>query len=77
MTSNHNAKRLFCRICKEYHPTGMDDYVKKASEENTESKDGTKDKGKCASVKEKLDTEVISMCVVPVLVGHRNSRKIV
>ena len=37
MTSNHNAKtckqRLLCRICKEYHPTGMHDYVKKASEE--------------------------------------------
>ena len=55
----------------------MDGYVKKASEENTESKDGTKDTVKCAPVKEKLDTEVISMCVVPVWVGHRNSRKMV
>ena len=70
MTSNHNAKtckqRLPCRICKKYHPTGMHGYVKKASEENTESKDGTKDTVKRASVKGKLDTEVVSMCVVPV-----------
>ena len=81
MTSNHNAKtckqRLLCGICKEYHPTGMHAYVTKASEENTESKDGTKDTVKCASVKGKIDTEVIHMCVVPVWVGHRNSRKMV
>ena len=37
--------------------TGMHGYVKKASEENTESKDGTKVTVKCASVKGKLDTE--------------------
>ena len=58
MTSNHNAKtckqRLLCRICKEYHPTGMHGYVKKASEEYTEYKDGTKDTLKCASVKGNL-----------------------
>ena len=70
MTSNHNAKtckqRLLCRICKEYHPTGMRGYVKKASEECTECKDDIKDTVKCASVKGKVDTEVISMCVVPV-----------
>ena len=81
MTSNQNAKnckqRLLCRICKEYHPTGMHGYVKKASEEYTEYKNGTKDTMKCASVKGKLDTEVISMYVVPVWVGHRNSRKMV
>ena len=79
MTSNHNPKtckqRLLCRICKEYQPTGMHSYVKKASEENTESEDGTRDTVKCASVKGKYDTEVISLCVVPVWVGHRNSRK--
>ena len=77
MTSNHNAKtckqRLLCRICKEYHPTGMHSYVKKASEEYTEYKDAVK----CASVKGKPDTEVISMCVVPVWIVHRKSRKMV
>ena len=36
--------------------------MKKVSEENTESKDGTKDTVKCASLKGKLDTEVMSMC---------------
>ena len=55
----------------------MHGYVKKASEECTESIYGTKDMVKCASVKGKLDTEVTSMCVVPVWVGHRNSRKMV
>ena len=81
MIGNRNAKtckqRLLCRICEEYHPTGMHGYFKKASEEYTEYKDGTKDTVKCASVKGKLDTEVITMCVVPVWVGHRNSRGMV
>ena len=48
----------------------MHGYVKKVSEGNTESKYDTKDTVKCSSVKGKLDTEVISMCVVPVWVGH-------
>ena len=51
-------------------------YVKKFSERNTDSKDDTKDTIKWASVKI-LETEVISMCVVPVWVGHRNSRKMI
>ena len=80
MTSNHNVKtckqRLLCRICQEYHP-GMHGYVKKVSEGNTDSKDHTKDTVKCVSVKRKLGTEVISMCLAPVWVGHRNSRKMV
>ena len=52
-------------------------YVKKASEEYTKYKDGTKDTVKCASVKKTFGIEVISMCVLPVWVGHRNSRKMV
>ena len=44
----------------------MHGYVKKFSEENIESKNDTKDTVKCASVKRKIDTEVVSMCVVPV-----------
>ena len=55
----------------------MHGYVKKASGENTESKDGTKDTVKFASVKGKIDAEVISLCVVTVWVGHRNFRKMV
>ena len=51
----------------------MHSYVKKASEEYTEYKDAVK----CASVKGKPDTEVISMCVVPVWIVHRKSRKMV
>ena len=38
---------------------------RKFLKKNTESKDCTKDTVKCASVKRKLDSEVISMCVVP------------
>ena len=48
----------------------MHGYLKKVSAGNTESKYDTKDTVKCSSVKGKLDTEVISMCVVPVWVGH-------
>ena len=70
-------QRSLWRIFKEYHPTGTHGYIKKASKENIESKDDTKDKVKCASVKGKLDTEVISMCVMSVCVIHRNSRKMV
>ena len=66
-----------CRIYKECNPTGIHSYVKKAPEENTDFKVCTKDAVKCASVKAKLGTEVISMYVVPVWVGHRNSRKMV
>ena len=81
ITSNHNFKtckqRLLCRICKEYHPTGIHDCVKKFFEENTESEDRTKDTVKLATVKGEFDTEVISMCVVPIWVGHRNSRKLI
>ena len=55
----------------------MHRYVKKASEEYTECKDGTKDTVKWASVKRKLDTEVIGMCVTPIWLSHRNSRKMV
>ena len=66
-----------CRIYKECNPTGIHSYVKKAPEENTDFKVCTKDAVKCASVKAKLGTEVISMYVVPVWVGHRNSRKVI
>ena len=38
---------------------------RKFLKKNTESKDCTKDIVKCASVKRKIDSEVISMCVVP------------
>ena len=55
----------------------MRGYVKKVSEEYIEYKDGTKETVKCAAVKRKRDTELISMCVVPVWVGHKNSRKMV
>ena len=55
---------------------GMHVYVKKASEESTEYKDATKDTVKCSLVKGKLDTEVITMCVVPVWVGRRNGQDV-
>ena len=55
----------------------MDGYVKKASEEYTESKDGTKNAVKYGSVKGKLDNEVISACLVPVWVGQKNSIKMI
>ena len=35
----------------------------------------SKESVKCASVNGKLEAEVISMCAVPIWVGHKNSRK--
>ena len=86
MSKNHNTKncthRLICRTCKENHPTGMHEhYVRKCED----GKDGSltkrhssesKESVKCASVNGKLEAEVISMCVVPIWVGHKNSAKI-
>ena len=85
MSKNHNAKnctqRLVCRTCKENHQTGMHEYcVRKCKN----GKDGSlterhfnesKESVKCASVNGKLEAEVISMCVVPIWVGHKNSTK--
>ena len=85
MSKNLNGKncnqRLVCRTCKKNHPTGMHDYhVRKCEDE----KDGSlteshfsepKESVKCASVNGKREAEVISMCVVPIWVGHEISTK--
>ena len=77
MTSNHNAKigKLQAKIALEKLQRVPSNRNAWLHQENIESKDDTKDTVKCASEKGRLDTEV--MCVVPVCVIHRNSRKMV
>ena len=66
---------------QENHPTGMHDYyVRKCEEAKDESLTEnhsieSKESFKCASVNRKLEAEVISMCVVLIRVGHKNSTK--
>ena len=80
MSKNHNAKnctrRLICRNCKEYNPTGMHEYYVRKCEDG---KDGSlterhssesKKSVKCASVNGNLEAEVMSMCVAPIWVGQ-------
>ena len=43
--------------------------------DNTQHRESGTDTAKCALVNEKLDAEVISMCIVAVWVGHKSSRK--
>ena len=43
--------------------------------DNTQHRESGTDTAKCALVNEKLDAEVISMCIVAVWVGHKSSEK--
>ena len=85
MSKNRNAKnctqRLMCRTWKENHPTGMHEYYVRKCEGR---KDGSlterhsiqsKESVECASGNGKLEDEVISMCVVPIWVSHKNLAK--
>ena len=58
----------------------MRDYMKKKTNEdhdNAQPRESGADTVKCASVNEKLETEVISMCIVAIWVGHKSCRKMV
>ena len=84
MTENHNTKsckqRLVCRLCFELHQTEMHSCMKKKSNEdhdNAQLRKSEIDTLKCASVNEKLEAEVINMCIAAILVRHKKSRQIV
>ena len=69
---------LICRTRKENLPTGMHEYFLKKCEDGSLAERHSiesKEYIKCASVNGKLEAEVISMCVVPIWVGHKNSTK--
>ena len=79
---NHNArncrKRKEYKVCKKRHPTSLHGY--KAEKSKFKHLDGnsseeSKVNSNCATANTKSD--VISMCVVPVLVRHKFSNCIV
>ena len=58
--------------------TRMHDYIIRKTNkdhDNIQPRESRTDTVKCASVNGKLDTEVISMCIVAVWVGHESSKK--
>ena len=80
----HNAKiyskRRLCKVCNEKHPTILHGYIRQKvdnsqhqcnSEASEERKDG--EVAACASLNTGM--EVISMCIVPVKLIHRDSGK--
>ena len=72
--------RRTCKICKEKYSTGLHGFTfekkSKSSNDGTDANDPTV-KSNCASVGCPTDTlrQVISMCVIPVRVKHRNLDK--
>ena len=79
---NHNARncknRKECKICKKRHPTSLHGYKAekfKNKEVDTDSRDDPKVNVNCATANTKSD--LISMCVVPVVVRHKLSNHFV
>ena len=90
MTEVHNAKtctqRLTCSSCKGNHPTPLHGYIpnKKSKTDGNQAVDGEgnlksnfaclNNDLKCASLKGKKESKVISMCIVPVKVKHEDGK---
>ena len=79
---NHYAsnckKRKERKVCKKRHPTSLDGYKafkSKAKQSYSSSSDESIVNVKCARANTKSD--VISMCLVPVLVRHKLSNRFV
>ena len=79
---NHNARncknRKECKVCKKRHPTSLHGYKvekSKVKQLDGNSSEESKINVNCATANTKSD--VISMCVVPVLVRHKLSNCIV
>ena len=78
ISSDHNARsckqRSVCTICKEKHTTGLHGYkhpMKRKLEEN--STNSNENSMTCATTK--MNSRVVSMCIVPVKVRHVHSGK--
>ena len=76
-----NWPRRNCKICLAKHPTGLHGYKIRRKDDSKDGYDpGKTAKNNCANIKnvqcESVRTgEVLSMCVVPVKVWHKNSDK--
>ena len=79
MRKSHNARnctqRITCRSCKEIYNGMHEYYIRKREYGRDGSSTESKESIKCAFVNGKQEAEVISMCVVPISVGHKNSTK--
>ena len=84
ISTSHNArtckKRKECKVCKQRHPTSLHGYkTEKKTPPKTEKSHDEKDKEQkdfhCATVN--ISSEVISMCVVPVMVRHKLSNCVI
>ena len=90
ISSNHSAKtcskRIICKECKNYHPTALHGYqYKKQKSEpgknDDEKKEETQLSNRCTEIEDfsnvsiNQETSMVSMCVVPVIVKHKNSSR--
>ena len=83
ISARHNArnckKSKECKVCKKRHPTSLHDYKaeipKEKLEKSREEKDNKQKEFHCAIVN--MSLEVISMCMVPVMVRHKLSNRVV
>ena len=89
-SSNHSAKtcskRIICKECKNYHPTSPlgYQYEKQKNEpgkNDDEKKEETQLSNRCTEIEDfsnvsiNQETSMVSMCVVPVTVKHKNSSR--
>ena len=81
VTKEHNARtcsgRRSCKVCNGKHVTTLHGYLRKKTAINSDkglTDDGENEGVKCASVN--TDTDIISMCVVPIKVQYGNSGKV-
>ena len=76
ISSDHNARsykqRRVCTICKEKHPTGLHGYKHpRKSKLGDNSTNSNENSMTCATTK--VESRVVSMCIVPVKVRHVHS----
>ena len=80
-TARNCSRRRNCKICLAKHPTGLHGYKIRRKDDSKDGDDpGKTVKKNCANIKdvqcESIRTqEVLSMCVVPVKVRHKNTDK--
>ena len=74
--------QITCKICAGQHPTGLHGFKLKRKGDNSSSNDKTSEiiKSNCANVSNTQcaaigSSQVLSMCVVPVKVQHKDSDK--
>ena len=84
------TRQLSCSSCKGNHPTPLHGYIPKVMKDKADGSKDNSDSGniksnyatldnnvKCASTTEKSGSKIISMCIVPVKIKHRDSNKMV